>query len=87
MVANVHIEYSTHQFSEESMRYRKKRGPERVKKQNSEWRRGVGVGHYLYKRTYRGALKNAGWSHKNLMGGGERNLGANFFCHFLFFYG
>ena len=44
MVAYVHIEYSTHQFSEESkgggvestppsrsLRYRKKRGPERVK--------------------------------------------------------
>ena len=41
MVAYVHIEYSTHQFSEESkggwnpppprsLRYRKKRGPERV---------------------------------------------------------
>ena len=42
MVAYVHIEYSTHQFSEESkegwnpppprsLRYRKKRGPGRVK--------------------------------------------------------
>ena len=43
MVAYVHIEYATHQFSEElkggvestppprSLRYRKKRGPERVK--------------------------------------------------------
>ena len=29
MVAYVHIEYSTYQFSE--LRYRKKRGPERVK--------------------------------------------------------
>ena len=32
MVAYVHIEYSTYQFSKESkLRYRKKRGPERVK--------------------------------------------------------
>ena len=48
MVAYVHIEYSTYQFSEESkgegggihppprsLRYRKKRGPERVNIKNS----------------------------------------------------
>ena len=31
IVVYVHIEYSTYQFSEESLLYRKKRGPEMVK--------------------------------------------------------
>ena len=30
MVACLHIKYSTYQFSEESLRFRKKRGPESV---------------------------------------------------------
>ena len=39
MLAYVHIEYSTYQFSEESksLRYRKKRGPERVNRTSNTY--------------------------------------------------